>query len=110
MPPLPLERTKTYPEDQEHEENKTSVDSSLSIEQVVARVADEAPGELVDFLDEDEGVDGFIRKGTQGLAHVLEPFNPQLATSHWPRWDGKAIAHRITHPRILNTKDFTRPG
>lgn len=91
MPPPPPEGTKTYPEDQEHEENKMSVDSSLSIDHAVAWTANEAPGDLVDFPDEDEGADGFICEGTHGSAHVLEPFNPPLATFYWPRRDGKAI-------------------
>ena len=65
------------------------VDLSLSVADIVARVADEAPGDLGDFSgDEDEGVDGFLYEDADGPRRILEPFDPQLATSYWPRWDG----------------------
>ena len=43
------------------------VDSSLSVDDVVALVADKASGDLVDFSgDEDEGVDGSFYEGSDG--------------------------------------------
>ena len=68
------------------------VDSSLSIHEVVTRVADEIPGESVDFSgDEDGGIDGFGCENSCGSVGDLEPFDPKLATLYWPRWDGNAI-------------------
>lgn len=94
IPPPPPGTTNTYPEDQEHEEDlEMPVDSSLSINDVVVWIADEAPRDLVDFSgDEDEGVDGFSYKDSDGPRRVLEPFNPQLATSYWPKLDGDATS------------------
>ena len=59
-PPLP-EHNGSYPEDQEHQDDKPFVDSSLSIDEVVAWVTDRTPGVVVDSSDDedDEGVDGF---------------------------------------------------
>ena len=65
------------------------VGSSLSVGNVVTRVADEAPGGLVDFSgDEDEGIDGFFYEDSDGPRRILGRFNSRLATSYWPRWDG----------------------
>ena len=65
------------------------VDLSLSVNDVVAQVADKASGDLVDFSgDEDEGVDGSFYEGSDGPRRISEPFNPQLATYYWPRLDG----------------------
>ena len=92
IPPPPPGTTEIYPEDQEHEEDDMPVDSSLSVDDVVAQVAGEAR-DLVDISsDEDEGVDGFFYEDLDGPRRVLEPFHPQLATSYWPRWDGNATS------------------
>ena len=64
------------------------VDSSLSVDDVMAGIADEAPGDL------------------DGPRRLLEPFNPQLATSYWPRWKVILLACRITQLRALDTKNF----
>ena len=40
----------TNPEDQEHEEIKKFVDSSLSVNEVVAWIVDETPGMVADLL------------------------------------------------------------
>ena len=82
----PPECDGSYPEDQEHKDDEAFVNSSLSIDEVIAWIVDEAPGELVDFSDdEDEGVDGFCVEDLHGPARTLEPFNAQRATSYWPR-------------------------
>lgn len=92
LPPPPSGENGSYPEDQGHEEDEMFVDSSLSIREVVAQVADEIPGESVDFSgDEDEGIDGFGCENSRGSAGSLEAFDPKLATLYWPRWDGYAV-------------------
>ena len=90
MPPPPPEHDGSYPEDQEHEDDKndeTFVDSSLSVDEVVTWIANGAPGELVDSSD-DEDIDGFCHENSDGPAHALEPFDRHSATSSWMRWDG----------------------
>jgi hypothetical protein len=89
MPPPPPEHNGSYPEDQEHEDNETCVNSSLSIDEVVAWIADEALGEMVDSSD-DEGVDGFDHGDSHGPTRALGPFDTRFATSSWTRWDGIA--------------------
>jgi hypothetical protein len=89
VPPPPEHGSGSYPEDQEHEDDEKFVDSSLSIDEVVAWIADEALGEIVDLLgDEDEGIDGFCHEESHGPVRALEPFNARVSTSYWPRWDG----------------------
>jgi hypothetical protein len=88
VPPPPEHGFGSYPEDQEHEDDEKFVDSSLSIDQVVAWIADEALGEMVDLSgDEDEGIDGFCHEESHGPVRALEPFNARVSTSYWPRWD-----------------------
>jgi hypothetical protein len=83
----------SYPEDQEHEGDETFVHSSLSIDEVVAGIAKDTQGSLVDLLgDEDEGIDGFGREDSRSPACVLEPFGVRIATSYWPRWNGHAAS------------------
>ena len=92
MPSSPRGHNGSYPEDQDDEDDNGPIDSSLSLDEVISWVADDAPGPLVDTSDdEDEGVDGFGHEISVGSAAVLEPFDPQFATSYWPRWDGNAI-------------------
>ena len=72
VPPLSLERGGSYPEDQEREDNGGFVDSSLSIDEVVAHVADDRLGELADSSgDEDDGIDGFCEEYFHGPACPL---------------------------------------
>ena len=89
MPPPPPEHDGSYPEDQELEDGETSVDSSLSMDEVVAWIADEAPGGMVDSSD-DEEIDGFGCDNSPSPAYALEPFATRFATSSWTRWDGTA--------------------
>ena len=92
MPSSPRGHNGSYPEDQDDEDDNGPIDSSLSLDEVISWVADDAPGPLVDTSDdEDEGVNGFGHEISVGSAAVLEPFDPQFATSYWPRWDGNAI-------------------
>ena len=89
--PPPPEDDGPYPEDQEHNDDETFVDSSLSVDEVIAWIADEAPGAVANSSsDEDEGIDGFGREGSCHPTHFLEPFNSLFATSTWTRWDGTA--------------------
>ena len=89
LPPPPPERDGSYPEDQEHEDDETVVDSSLSVNEVVAWVTDEVSLGIVDSSD-DEGIDGFGEDDSYNPAHVPERFNARFATSSWTRWDGIA--------------------
>ena len=89
MPPPPPEHEGSYPEDQEREDNKPFVDSSLSVNEVVAWIADEAPLGVVDSSD-DEGIDGFGHGDPRGPAHILKSLDVQFSTSSWTRWDGIA--------------------
>ena len=67
------------------------VDSSLSVNEVVAWIADDGPGTIVDWLgDEDEGIDGFGHEDSCRPAHILELFDSQFSISSWIRWDGTA--------------------
>ena len=90
MPPPPPDHNGSYPEDQEHEDDKTFIDSSLSVDELVAWIADDAQGVIAGFSgDEDEGIDGFGHDDeSHGPTRVLEPFSSQFATSPWIRWDG----------------------
>jgi len=89
MPPPPPERNVCYPEDEEREDDETFIDSSLSVDELVAWIADEAPWVIMDCPgDEDEGIDGFGNHDSRGPTHVFEPFNSKSATSSWTRWDG----------------------
>ena len=91
FPPPPPKCYGSYPKDEEHEDDEAFVNSSLSVDEVIAWIADEAPRELVDFSDdEDEGADGFRVEDLHVPARTLEPFNAQRATSYWPQWDGHA--------------------
>ena len=68
------------------------VDLSLSVHGVVSQVAEEIPGELVDFSgDEGEGIDGSDCGNPCGSMGYLKPFDPKLATPCWPRWDEHAV-------------------
>ena len=89
VPPPPPESDGLYPEDKEHEDGEVSVDSSLSIDEVVAQIADDVPLEVVDS-SEDEGIVGFCHSDSRGPADALGLFNEQSATSSWMRWDGVA--------------------
>ena len=73
-PPHPPEDNGSYPEDQEREDNETVVDSSLSIDEVVAWIVYGAPVSVLDD-DDDEGIDGFDDDDCCGPARVLEPFD-----------------------------------
>ena len=67
------------------------VDSSLSVNEVVAWITDDGPGAIVDWSgDEDERIDGFVHEDPCRPAHILELFDSQFATSSWTRWDGTA--------------------
>ena len=90
MPPPPPDHDGSYPEDREHEDDKMFTDSSLSVDELVAWIADEAQGVIADPEgDEDEGIDGFGHDDeSRGPTPVLGPFNSQFATSSWTRWDG----------------------
>jgi len=89
--PPPPERDGLYPEDREHNDDETFVDSSLSVAEVIAGIADEVPGAVTDWSgDEDEGVNGFGHVGSCPPTHFLEPFDSLFATSTWTRWDGIA--------------------
>ena len=88
MPPPPPERNGSYPEDREHEDDETFIDSLLSVDELVAWITEEAPRATVDPSDdEDEGINGFGYNDPRGPPHVLEPFDSQFATSSWTRWD-----------------------
>ena len=92
-PQAPLGHNGSYPEDKDIEDDNALVDSSLSLDEVISWVTNDAPGPLADISDdEDEGVDGFGHEISRGPAAILEPFDPQIATSYWPRWDGNAIS------------------
>ena len=65
--------------------DKAFVDSSLSIDEVIAWIADEALRELVDFSDDEgEGVDRFCVEDLHGPVHTLEQSNAQSTISDWP--------------------------
>ena len=88
MPPPPPEHDGSYLEDQEHQDDETFVDSSLSVGEVVAWTADGTPGMVVDSSDdEDEGFGGFGHDDSSRPKHVLELFDARFATSSWTRWD-----------------------
>jgi len=71
--------------------NKTTMKHSSTLHEVIAWIADEAPGAVADSSsDEDEGIDGFGREGSCHPTHFLEPFDSLFATSTWTRWDGIA--------------------
>lgn len=92
--PVPLQKTMghTPGEDQEHQEGEVFVNSSLLVREVVTQIADEIPGESVDFSGDEGGeIDGFSCENSCGSAGDLEPFDPKLATLYWPWWDGHAI-------------------
>ena len=92
-PHAPLGHNGSYPEDKDDEDDNALVDSSLSLDEVISGVTNDAPGPLADISDdEDEGVDGFGHGISRDPAAILEPFDPQFATSYWPRWDGHAIS------------------
>ena len=78
-PHAPLGHNGSYPEDKDDEDDNALIDSSFSLDEVISD-------------DEDEGVDGFGHEISRGPAAILEPFDPQFATSYWPRWDGNAIS------------------
>jgi hypothetical protein len=83
------------PGGQDHEllkDEETFVDSSLSADGVVAQIATNVPRSSVDFSGyEDDGIDGFSPENSYSTC-VLGPFNAQIATSYWPRWDGHATS------------------
>ena len=92
MPPPPPEDSGSYPEDREHED-EAPIDSALSIDEVVAWIADGTPGVMMDSSDDkdDEGVDGFghnLNHDHHPVRAKLEPFDTRFATSSWTRWDG----------------------
>ena len=91
--PPPPEHDGSYPEDKQHDDdsNEVFVDSSLSVNEVVAWIADDGPGAIVDWSgDEDEGINSFGHEDSCCPAHILELFDSQFATSSWTRWDGTA--------------------
>ena len=77
MPPqAPLGHNGSYPEDKDDEDDDALVDSSLSLDEVISWVTNDAPGPLVDISDdEDEGVDGLGHEISRGPATILEPFD-----------------------------------
>jgi len=81
IPPSP-EHNGSYPEDQEHKDDKTFVDSSLSVDEVVTWITNGAPGGMVDSSD-DKDIDGFKHDDSNNPPRALEPFNTQFATSSW---------------------------
>jgi len=92
MPPPRPENNGSYPEDQECEDGEKYIDSSLSIDEVVAWIANGTPGAELDNWDDgddedDEGIDGFGHDDHSRPARVLEPFCARFATSSWTRWD-----------------------
>jgi hypothetical protein len=81
----------SYPEDQEHEGDEGFFDSSFSIDDVFAWIADEVSGELVDLSgNEDESIDGIGCEDSHSSVRTLEQFEARYST-YWPRWDGGAI-------------------
>jgi hypothetical protein len=92
MPPPPPKHVGSYPEDREREDDESFIDSSLSVGEVVAWIANEAPGGMVDNLDDEEdgGVDRFCHDDSRRPVLDLEPFDTRFATSSWTRWDGTA--------------------
>ena len=87
-PPCP-EHGGSYPEDRENEDSGGAIDSSLSIDEVVAQMTDKRLGEQADSSgDEDEGIDGFCHEDPHVPARTLEPFDARMSTSYWPLWDG----------------------
>ena len=86
--PSPPEDNGSYPEDQEHDGDESIIDSSLSVDEVAAWTAGEAPGLIEEpSVDEDGEVVGFGHEDSCDPAHVLEPFNSWSTTSSY-RWDG----------------------
>ena len=74
VPPL-QEEEGSYPKAHDDDSNEVFVDSSLSVDEVVAWIADDRPGVIVDWPgDEDEGIDGFSHEDSCRPAHVLELF------------------------------------
>ena len=89
IPPPSPQHDGSYPEDQERDDDDTFVDSSLSIDEMIAWISSEAPGGVVDSSD-DEEIDGFGHDDSCGPKNTLEPFDARFATSSWTRWDGTA--------------------
>ena len=93
IPPPPPGTTEIYPEDQEHEEDDMPVDSSLSVDNIVAQVAGEAR-DLVDISsDEDEGVNGFFYKDSHQqhskqliFVRDLSLLFPRLSDAYYHIW------------------------
>jgi len=82
-----------YPEDQEEINDETFIDSSLSVDEAVAWIADETPGTVANSWsgDKDRGADDFGHiEDSCCPTHFLEPFDSKSATSTWTRWDGTA--------------------
>lgn len=68
-----LESNESHPGDREHEKGEMFADSSLSIGDVVAWFADDAPGESVVIPgDEDGGVNGSFAK-TSAFLGMFQP-------------------------------------
>jgi hypothetical protein len=87
MPPPPPEHDGSYPEDQDREDNENFIDSSLSVNEVVAWITSEAPGDMVDSSG-DERIDSFGFENSCDPVGALKPFDVRFATSSWTRWDG----------------------
>ena len=90
IPPPAPDHSGSYPEDQEREDDGIFVDSSLSVDEVVAWIASETPGGVVDTSDDEDdgGVDGFGHDDSHLPMGDLKPFDSRFATSSWTRWDG----------------------
>ena len=84
MQPLPPEHDGSYPEDRDREDDENFIDSSLSVNEVVAWITSEALGDMVDSSD-NEGINGF---GFENSCDPADALKPQFATPSWTQWDG----------------------
>jgi len=104
-PPTPAYLTIPFDEDQEHNGDEKFVDSSLSVDEVIAWIADEAPGAVANRSgDEDEGIDGLGEEGWCRPTRFLELFNSLFATYTWTQWDGIAQNNMF---KTLATKSYS---
>jgi len=93
-----LQCISSTPEDQEHDDDGTFVESSLSVDEAIAWIADEASGAVADWSgNEDEGIDGFGREGSCRPTCFLKPFDSLFPISLGP---DEMVLHRIACLRL----------